>query len=618
MSNTAIAWEPQQTPAELHEALRTLGEHYPIVEGRQEGAVQVAFAADAGPAPLRVERSDGAASVRYSRVCQALRAVGALLAGTVSPGSPCREQSPFESFGIMLDCSRNGVMKPEHFESWLRKLSLMGYNLAMLYTEDTYEIAGEPAFGHLRGRYTPDELRRLDDYAARLGIEMIGCIQALGHLAQVLKRPVYRNVRDTASVLLVDGDATYALIDKMLATFADVFRSRRIHVGMDETHDLGRGRFMDQFGYQRGYDLFNRHLARVVELCDRRGLQPMLWSDMYFRMGSKEGGYYDPQCVIPDDVKDDIPRQAQLVYWDYYHDNEAFYQDWIARHRALGFDPVMGSGVWTWRRLWYDLATTEANAAPCIRACRDAGIKEFFFTLWGDDGAYCEFDSALAGLAYGAELAYAGDVDARRLADRFAAICHVDYDVVALAAEINPPDYGAPVLWDDPLLGLCWNERLAEDKQFWAKALEKYNGLLERLSPHAETTEPMDVAHLVSVVRCLLAKVELRMQLDAAYASRDRAALTAVGGRIPQVIEAVDEVLASFRRQWYRRNKPHGFETIQIRLGGLRQRYLELRQRIEEFVAGEIDGIAELDEPAAGKGAAEIKNWRTIAAAGLV
>ena len=211
-----------------------------------------------------------------------------------------------------------------------------------------------------------------------------------------------------------------------------------------------------------------------------------------------------------------------------------------------------------------------------------------------------------------------GDVDARRLADRFAAICGIDYGVVSLAAEINPPDYGAAVLWDDPLMGLGWRERLAEDDQHWVKAADKYRNLLEKLSPHAETTEPMDLAHLVSVVRLLLAKVELRMQLEAAYAAGDRPALSAVADRIPQVIEAVDEAMASFRRQWYRRNKPHGFDTMQIRLGGLRQRFLELRQRIDEFVAGEIDSIAELDEPPAGKGGALIKNWQTIAAAGLV
>ena len=59
--------------------------------------------------------------------------------------------------------------------------------MAMLYTEETYELPGEPHFGYLRGRYTADELREIDRVADRLGIEMIGCIQTLGHLGHLLR-----------------------------------------------------------------------------------------------------------------------------------------------------------------------------------------------------------------------------------------------------------------------------------------------------------------------------------------------------------------------------------------------------------------------------------------------
>ena len=55
----------------------------------------------------------------------------------------------------------------------LRKMALMGMSVAMLYTEDTYEIPQQPYFGYLRGRYTQQQLRELDRYAADLGIELI-------------------------------------------------------------------------------------------------------------------------------------------------------------------------------------------------------------------------------------------------------------------------------------------------------------------------------------------------------------------------------------------------------------------------------------------------------------
>ena len=64
-------------------------------------------------------------------------------------------------------------------------------------------------------------------------------------------------------ILLVDDERTYALIEKMIAFWSEALGSRRIHIGMDETHDLGRGRFLDKFGYESGFELFNRHLGKV-------------------------------------------------------------------------------------------------------------------------------------------------------------------------------------------------------------------------------------------------------------------------------------------------------------------------------------------------------------------
>lgn len=613
---TLLVWDEQDTPLPLQSLLNALEMYYPIAQGSVRGAVRVEFAPGGFASGVEVTLNKRHARIAYEKPFHAARGIGALLAELVQEGVAYREQTPFESFGIMLDCSRNAVMTVEHFEGWLRQLALLGYNQAMLYTEDTYELPGEPHFGYLRGRYSAEELRQIDDYAASLGIEMIGCIQTLGHLEQILKWATYRGVKDTERVILADEDASYALIEKMIAHYAANFRSRRIHIGMDEAHDLGRGLFMDRFGYQRGYDIFNRHLARVIEICKKHTLAPMIWSDMYFRMGSATGDYYDKNCSVPEDVKQAIPRQAELVYWDYYHDNEEFYLDWIARHRALGFEPVMASGVWTWALLWHGRPLTEGNGAPCVRASCKAGLKEFFFTLWGDDGGYCEFDSALAGLAYGAELAFdCGQADENRLSRRYQAVCGGDYQQVQQAAGLNEFG-GAKILWDDPLLGIFWKARKAQDASHWTKAAEHFASLAAGLAVHAKRTTPVDMAHAAALAQCLHQKVKLGLGLESAYASRNREELKKVAEETIAMVRCIDRVLASFRRQWLARNKSFGFETIQLRLGGLKQRYAELRERIEELLDGRIGSIEELEQdahsPACGW------TWRAIASSSSI
>lgn len=74
---------------------------------------------------------------------------------------------PFRRFGVMIDCSRNAVMNRDAFSAWRISYPALGYNAIRLYTEDTYEVEGEPYFGYLRGRYSGAELKEMDAYAGR-------------------------------------------------------------------------------------------------------------------------------------------------------------------------------------------------------------------------------------------------------------------------------------------------------------------------------------------------------------------------------------------------------------------------------------------------------------------
>ena len=109
----------------------------------------------------------------------------------------------------------------------------------MLYTEDTYEIPDQPYFGWMRGRYSMQELRELDDCADALGIELCPCIQTLGHLNRALHWPAMAHLKDNEEVLLADNEETYAFLKQAIQAAAAPYRSRRIHIGMDEAHGIG-------------------------------------------------------------------------------------------------------------------------------------------------------------------------------------------------------------------------------------------------------------------------------------------------------------------------------------------------------------------------------------------
>ncbi|MCA1808960.1 MAG: beta-N-acetylhexosaminidase, partial [Lentisphaerae bacterium] len=295
--NSIFSWNTADTPPPLAQALALLGGEYALAADGS-GDRHLNFRQNLEPGSLHIRSEPGGYRIEYGATSDALRGVAQALAGRYIDETTC-----FQSLGIMLDCSRNAVMTVTHLKKWLRRLALLGYNMVMLYTEDTYELPGEPFFGHMRGAYTAAEIRELDQYAASLGIELRACIQTLAHLAQILKWQHYAPISDTPQIMLVDDSKTYNLIEKMIEFWSSNLHSSRIHIGMDEAHNLGRGKFLDHHSPEPQFDIFNRHLERVSRICEKYALKPMIWSDMYFRMGSARSDYYDRQSVIPDKVK---------------------------------------------------------------------------------------------------------------------------------------------------------------------------------------------------------------------------------------------------------------------------------------------------------------------------
>jgi hypothetical protein len=111
-------------------------------------------------------------------------------------------------FGLMLDMSRNAVMKPEELKKFAALIKSFGYNMIQLYTEDTYEVDGEPYLGYMRGRYTQKELSDIVEYCESIGIEVIPCIQTLAHLNQAFMWRKYKDIRDTGDILLAGDERT--------------------------------------------------------------------------------------------------------------------------------------------------------------------------------------------------------------------------------------------------------------------------------------------------------------------------------------------------------------------------------------------------------------------------
>lgn len=547
---------------------------------------------------LAVESDGKSVTLTWAAPIQFYRAVSLI----PLPLTSCsiREKARFQSSGIMFDCSRNAVLKPQALRFFFRKMALMGLNLGMMYTEDTYEVPGQPFFGYKRGRYTYDELKALDDYASLFGIELCPCIQTLGHLKRILHWPAYHHLRDNDEVLLADLDETYELLDQMIRAATAPYRSKKIHLGMDEAYGVGLGAHLARYGYEDPHSVIGRHLSRVLGICDKYGLHAMMWSDMYFHL---DGRNYHSPGLPSEKAKAAVDPRITLMYWDYYQPKEEAYADALYKHAQFPAPTVFAGGIWTWIGPAPDYPTTLQNTVSGLTACAKANIPLALATAWGDNGGECNLTAALLGLQLYGELTFRPDYDEDELARRFRRCCHADaqafLDLSLLnympGMKDNPSD---PVnackfmLYQDPLIQL-----FEADTAGYAMA-EHFGSLVTRYARYA--LENPDYALLfdfyTALANALALKCVWHEQAGDAVRSRNREQAAALADGIPATVEALDTLRVVWRRLWESTNKPNGFEIIEVRMGGIAARMATAGEKMRAFALGQVDTIPELEE----------------------
>ncbi len=514
------------------------------------------------------------------------------------------ETRHFRSVGPMLDMSRNAVMRVESVKRYMDHLAALGMNMLMLYTEDTYEIPEYPLFGALRGRYSQDELRQIDAYAQQWGIELIPCVQTLAHLRTFLRWGQNSSLRDQGDILLIDSEETYALIEAMLRSLRSCFSSGRIHIGMDEAMDVGLGRYLNLHGFVDRFELLSRHLKRVTDLCRKYGFHPMMWSDMFFRLGSKNNAYYDMDAHMPESVISALP-DCDMVYWDYYHRDEAFYDAMMKEHARMGQTTAFAGGIWTWAGFVPETRKTRETMIPGLKAASRHRVETVIATQWGDDGAETSHYLANFQLPYFSETCWQGpDVSEEEM--RLSGMCLTgfpeNYPEVCDAFYPCPDSAccGKSLIWSDPLLPLMPVDDISMDD--FADRLSNALKAMESFPEGAET----DYLSLVFTVACEKARLLARLRETYEKTRKDgcREAMSCfVTEHIPALEEEMHALMLAHRRLWLRDYKPQGWEMLACRYGAVSGRLEDVAMTISSYVDGDTDSIPELEEAPLPKGA---------------
>jgi len=481
------------------------------------------------------------------------------------------------------------------FKEYLDFLALMGYNMAMLYTEDKTRLTNYPYFGYMKGCYTVEELKELDDYAFDYGIEMIPCIECYGHMGEYLIWSEARKVKDTSTVLLAREDATFELIEELIATVSGAVRSKRIHIGMDEAGDMGRGKFMDKHGYVPPIQIFEEYMERLVSITAKYGLTPMMWSDMYFKMNSKIKYYYDTEVEFDDDMVGKIP-DVQMVFWHYGEEPKCD-DAMLKKHKALGKDVLFAGGLWDWYNLFPDTRYCFETMEFSMQACRNNGVREMMVTSW-NGGDYL---AGLLGLSFSAEKCYQPNATEKERKERFEFCTRGNYDAFLTLGEFNNIFHDGRVYED-------FNERFLGNALMWQDVLKgtfdtylfkqpmsgHYEACAEKLKGYQDCWSGY-YRYAAQVFEFLALKTKVAENLWPAYQKKDHETLAKMSQLLACMAEKSEELYQSMRRVYNYCCSELDWGNYDMKMGALTFQIKNAKDILDAYLEGKKERIEGLE-----------------------
>ena len=489
--------------------------------------------------------------------------------------------------GYMIDCSRGAVPRVETIKQLVDVLSAFGYDYLMLYTEDTFEIEGEPYFGFMRGRYTKEEIHEIDMYCQSKNIELRPCIETLAHLGRLLRHGTYRKLFEIDDILFVDEPIVYDFIEKMIKTVSENFTSKHIHIGMDEAWKLGRGRYLDKHGKTKIRDIMESHLEKVAAIAKKYGMTCDMWADMLM------------DAYINDNEKVNIPDNVIPMPWRYWAKSETDSDAEIKLYKQLSNGKVaFAGGAHKWTGFapgnQFSFHAIDEQVKTCIKYKYDS----YLLTAWGDGASDASCFVTVPAIYYAALKCHGLTLN-NRTKKYFKDVIGISFDKYLLVDRLNriddSIDYGAHYnalsfthLYNDPLQDLFLE---IED--------DKYENLYLKASNELNKVKSDKYGYIFKTLS-LLGKVDsykstLGKNIYNAYKENDKDKLVKCIEQTKKASIALTNFMKEYEKQWLKENKAFGYEKQILRLGGLKERLAFTIRQLQDYLAGKIEKIDELE-----------------------
>lgn len=286
------------------------------------------------------------------------------------------------------DLAREQAPTLEHLRSLAELTLASGYNALGLYMEHRFAYPSTP-WAHGAGVVTPEMVRALQDEFSEL--QLIPFVNLLGHMEGFLYTEKGRGMAEERFKGLQacpSNPDTVELANNILNDTLEIFRSEIVHIGGDETAQLGicarcsavggkapmrdgtssidevadtirsGGQTADQKAR-----LYARHFAPLARRVLEAGRRPAIWGDMLLE---------HPKAALA------MPRETLVFDWQYFHGPETSSR----RLMGHGFEVVCCPTLQTYNAAWLHVDQSEMNVREHVQAARELEAYGVCVTTW--------------------------------------------------------------------------------------------------------------------------------------------------------------------------------------------------------------------------------------------
>ena len=353
-------------------------------------------------------------------VFYALQTVKQLVTGTganaVLHTATIRDWPAMKYRGLDDDLSRGPVPTLEFQKKLIRTIAAYKINLYSPYFEHTATYAANPLIAPPGGGISASDADALVAYARPYHVTIVPEQEAFGHLHNVLTWEQYQLLAETphGAVLAPGQPGSLALIKQEFTELAAEYPGPFLHIGADETVDLGMGQTkpdVDARGLTPVYLDFMQQIATALQPLQRRLL---FWGDI---------AQDTPELLksIPQSFKD----ETIAVAWDYNPEPRGFAR-LLTPFTNAGFETWVSPSVHNFRVVYPDYNMALVNIQQFTRDAQQLGSTGQLNTIWNDDGEGL-INQDWYGILFGAAVAWQpGESPVEAFQQSYAQVFHGD------------------------------------------------------------------------------------------------------------------------------------------------------------------------------------------------